>query len=79
MSDLQSLEKRVDKLETKFENMSIQATKTDAQYNYLVQSMAELKGQVNNLVSLPNKRWETVIAIVTTAIITLAIEKFIGK
>lgn len=79
MSDLQSLEKRFDKLESKVENISTQATRTDAQYSYLVQSIAELKGQINNLASIPNKRWETVIAVVITAIITLAIGKFLGK
>ena len=65
-----SLEKRIERMENKIENLSEKITTTDAQYGFIVQAIGELKGQVNSILSVPTKRWEIIVAVILTAVIT---------
>jgi predicted nuclease with TOPRIM domain len=79
MTDYDNLRNRMDKLELKVESLNEKTITNLTQYTYIVKSIEELKGQVDKIVNIPNKRWELVISVVITAIVTGVIATFIRK
>ena len=74
-----ALEKRIDKLEQKVDKISDKVSTAEGQYGFIMQAIGELKGQVNGIIQVPNKRWELVVSVVITAVLTSIITYFIQK
>lgn len=75
MGELSEVKKRMDKIESKIDVLSTQITKTDTQYDFIIQTIEKLENQLDKVLTVPSKRWETVTAVIITSVISLIIQR----
>lgn len=59
-----------------FEEIKETSIKQSTQYEYIITSLNEIKQQVKEISSKPNKYWDVVIAVILTAITTGVVSHF---